>query len=225
VAAVPALATVLDDESLTARWAAAKSLWAIGLDAAVAVPALVAVLSNDTSWVVRWSAARALGAIAPEADLGPTVSALAGALRDRDSRVCEAAAFALEAIGTRASESIPALARAATGAGESGNEAVCQVIDVGPTAEQLLMNNGWTVRWAAVRALAVVGANRDSVLEPLTVAMQDEQWQVRGVAVLAIGQFDDLDSPSTLAAIQRALDDENPAVRTVAALVNNRLSN
>src|SRR5690606_18371988 len=121
------------------------------------------------------------------------IAALAKALRDEDSRVCEAAAFALEQIGPAASAALPALSRAATGEDAGGVGAagspVCRVVDVGPAAQEVLMESGWTVRWASVRALGVVGAKRPEALSPLTQALRDDEWAVRGIAALAIGEF------------------------------------
>jgi len=215
--AVPALAGLLEDSALQARWAAAKSLWSIGPAAAAAAPQLVDALA-DPDWVVRWSASRALGAVAAEPHLDATVTALAAGLQDRDSRVCEAAAFALEQIGPRGLAALPALSIAATGAGDDDAEPYCQVIDVGPAAEQLLMESGWTVRWASTRALGVVGLGRPEALPPLIAAMQDEQWSIRGIAALAVGQFKDRASPAAVAAVADALQDEHAAVRKAATM-------
>jgi HEAT repeat protein len=114
------------------------------------------------------------------------------------------------------------LSRAATGAGDgsaqSGEIPACQVIDVGPAAEELLMESGWTVRWASVRALGVVGLGQANVLAPLGVAMQDEQWQIRGIAALAVGQFGDQATPVAVAALAGVLGDEHPAVRKAATI-------
>lgn len=52
----------------------------------------------------------------------------------------------------------------------------------GEAAEQILLVTGWTVRWAAVRALGVVGPNNEAALGPLMQALGDDEWQVRGVA-------------------------------------------
>ena len=218
--AVPAIAGLLDDPAIQARWAAAKSLWAMGRAAADATPELVAAL-DDKDWVVRWSASRALGAVVAEPHLESAVTALAAGLQDRDSRVCEAAAFALEEIGPDAVSALPPLSRAATETGlvEIEDETLrpCQIIDVGPAAEELLMASGWTVRWAAVRALGVVGKGRASAIEPLAAALADEQWQVRGVAALALGEFG-APASTALAALEVARDDEIEAVRDAAAI-------
>jgi HEAT repeat protein len=220
--AVPALTKILQDSSVTARWAGADSLWSIGPAAVAATPELVAAL-NDTSWVVRWSSARALGAIVGGAYIETTVAALAAALRDKDSRVCEAAAFALEQIGSPAQSALTALSEAATGGtGEVGaddpSRLHCQVIDVGAAVEKVLMNNGWTVRWASVRALGVVAAGRQEALSPLSVALLDEEWQVRGIAALAIGQFGENASATAVTAVTHLIQDENAAVRKAAVI-------
>ena len=215
--AVPALATALQDEQIMVRWAAASALWAIGTGAQRATSALIAALS-DVHWIVRWSAARALGAIgvgdAPPGE--ESVSALAQALRDEDSRVCEGAAFSLEQIGVAAREAVSALGDAATGVGGTGSGA-CKVIDVGPTAQEVLFETGWTVRWAAVRALGVVGAGSNHALPPLTAALQDQQWQVRGVAALALGQFGNEIPEETVTVLIRQLSDDHAAVRMAVA--------
>ncbi len=215
--AVPALAAALEDEQIMVRWTAANALWSIGPGAGQATAALNAGLS-DEQWIVRWSVARALGAIAggddPPGD--ETVSGLAMALRDEDSRVCEAAAFALEDIGMPAREALPALSDAVTGIGGTGSGA-CKVIDVGPAAQEVLFETGWTVRWAAVRALGVVGAESDHALPALTAALEDQEWQVRGVAALAVGQFGDEVTGETVTALINGLGDDYAPVRMAVA--------
>jgi HEAT repeat protein len=112
---------------------------------------------------------------------------------------------------------VPALSIAATGSG-SAEPPSCQVIDVVPAAEQLLMENGWTVRWAASRALGVVGRGNRDALPSLTQALQDEQWQVRGVAALAVGQFGDRATPAAIAAVAGVMQDERAPVRKAATM-------
>ena len=192
----------------------------MGPAAAAAVPDLVQAL-DDKDWVVRWSVARALGAVAVESSANNSVAALSVALQDKDSRVCEAAAFALEQMGVAAQGALPALAMAATGirndASAAGEERSCQVIDVGPAIEEVLMDNGWTVRWAAVRALGVIGAGSREALPPLTQALRDEEWQVRGIAALAIGQFGKEATSESMTAVAQLTSDEHAAVRLAAA--------
>ena len=200
------------------RWAAANALWAIGPGARQATAALNAGLS-DAQWIVRWSAARALGAIAGGDDPPgeETVSALAKALTDEDSRVCEAAAFALEDIGMPAREAVPALGDAATGIGGTGSGS-CKVIDVGPAAQEVLFETGWTVRWAAVRALGVVGTESKHAVPALTAALLDQEWQVRGVAALALGRFGNEASGETVTALINGLGDDYAPVRMASAI-------
>jgi len=258
--AVPALINALNDSNITARWASARALGAMGNDAIDALvslaktlqdkvahvqwssaraiwsiaegsnyrdyagkisPLLIEVISNNTDWVVRWSAVRALGAVGDPAR-GEIISALADALSDPDSRVCEAAAFALEQMGKSARNAIPALAVAATTIDDAGSGA-CMVVDAGAESEseeeqQALAGLGWTVRWTAVRALGVVGAESEAALLPLTEALEDGEWQVRGVAVLAIGQFDIPVPVEVINAASGRLDDDNAAVRKAAAI-------
>ena len=69
---------------------------------------------------------------------------------------------------------------------------------------------------AAVRALGVVGAGEPAALPALVGALDDEMWQVRGVAVLALGQFGAGITPPALAAVTAKLEDENESVRNAA---------
>ena len=80
------------------------------------------------------------------------------------------------------------------------------------------MQTGWTVRWAAVRALGVVGKGHQDALPALTEALLDEEWQVRGVAALAIGQFGSATTSAAMSALTEKLQDENAAVRKAAAI-------
>jgi HEAT repeat protein len=78
------------------------------------------------------------------------------------------------------------------------------------------MASGWTVRWASVRALGVVGAGDSDALPALVAALDDEMWQVRGVAALALGQFGRTISPAAVAAVTAKLEDDNESVRNAA---------
>jgi HEAT repeat protein len=115
-----------------------------------------------------------------------------------------------------AREALPALSEAATGISGTGSGA-CKVIDVGPAAQEILLDTGWTVRWAAVRALGVVGAGNRDALVALTAALQDEEWQVRGVAALALGQFGNDAPEKSITALINGLSDDDAPVRLAAA--------
>jgi len=80
-----------------------------------------------------------------------------------------------------------------------------------------LLDTGWTVRWAAVRALGVVGAGSKDALPALTAALQDEEWSVRGVAALALGQFGNEAPEETITALINGLGDDDAPVRMAAA--------
>ena len=135
-------------------------------------------------------------------------------LKDGDSRVCEAAAFALEQMGSTAEESVIALAAAAT----SMNAGFCEVIDASSEASQkILLASGWTVRWAATRALGVVGVGSTASLQPLITALNDEEWQVRGVAALALGQHE-MGNTDVVSALISGLSDEQAPVRKAAVI-------
>ena len=115
-----------------------------------------------------------------------------------------------------AREAVSALGNAAIGVGGTGSGA-CKVIDVGPTAQEVLFETGWTVRWAAVRALGVVGAGSNRALPSLTAALQDREWQVRGVAALALGQFGNEVPEETVTELIKQLSDDHAAVRMAVA--------
>jgi HEAT repeat protein len=63
-----------------------------------------------------------------------------------------------------------------------------------------------------------VGKGNQLALTPLTVALLDEEWQVRGVAALAIGQFGTASTSGARSALADKLQDENAAVRKAAAI-------
>jgi len=218
---MPALATALGDKVMQVQWASARALWAIGEQTdhqadAETIQLLINAM-NDEDWVVRWAVARALGVVG-DPSAATIVTALSNVLADKDSRVCEAASFALEQMGPAAQEAIPALAIAATMTGIGDTEA-CKVIDaVGEASELLVIGTGWTVRWTATRALGVVGAGSETALSPLMTALKDAEWQVRGVAALGLGQYQMEVPAEVVAALSSSLADENAAVRKAAAI-------
>ena len=178
--------------------------------------AAAAQVLEDEDWVVRWSAARALGALGASGGepLTGTVPALAKVLKDPDSRVCEAAAFALEQMGPAAVEAVPALGASAADSGEE----YCEVIDTESEASQKIqLGSGWTVRWVSTRALGVVGADQEASIPPLLDALEDEEWQVRGVAALALGQHEK-PGDAAVRALVTHLNDEQAPVRKAAAM-------
>ena len=226
IEAVPALAAALGDPVMQVQWASARALWAIGEQTDHQTDPetiqLMIQIMNDEDWVVRWAVARALGVVG-DPSAGTIVGALTNALADKDSRVCEAASFALEQMGPAAQDAIPALAIAATKTGTAGIEA-CKVIDaVGEASEKLVIGTGWTVRWTATRALGVVGSESETSLSPLMEALKDAEWQVRGVAALALGQHRAQVSAEVVSALSDSLKDEQAGVRMAAAIALGQL--
>ena len=68
-----------------------------------------------------------------------------------------------------------------------------------------------------MRALGVVGAASSHALPSLTAALQDEEWQVRGVAALALGQFRNKVPEETVSELIKQLSDDHAAVRMAVA--------
>jgi HEAT repeat protein len=104
--AVPAIAALLSDPDSSIRYAAATTLWGMGVKARAAVPQLAAAL-RDSDDSVRAAAAMALGAIGPEASAA--VPALVVSLKDQDRNVRLWAVRALGAIGPGAEQAAAAL--------------------------------------------------------------------------------------------------------------------
>ena len=203
-----ALAKAMNERSIAMRKAAALALGAVGPSASGGLTALVDGL-KDADWSVRWASARALGKLGSVGE--PATIALAAALRDPDTRVCEAAAFALEGIGMSARDSIGAL----TDVVRDQSFDSCKMIDVAAASQDAQMDLGWTVRWAAARALGEIHADPDRTVAALQGALIDSMWQVRGVAALSLGN---VRTPASVKALSGALSDEVSAVRKAAAV-------
>jgi len=101
--AVPALIDLLKGDDPNLRWMACVSLGRVGPAARSAVPALIEALRSPDR-EAREHVARALAGVGTDA-VGP----LTRALRDRDPKVRGGAALAIEVLGGRAKDSVPAL--------------------------------------------------------------------------------------------------------------------
>ena len=66
------------------------------------------------------------------------------------------------------------------------------------------MDLGWTVRWAAARALGAINADPDRTTAALQGALTDSMWQVRGAAALSLGN---VRTPASINALSGALSD------------------
>ncbi len=106
-AAVPALVEATTHPQWWVRETAVEALGDIGLAAADAIPALIAVLGNDSSDRVRPAAAVALGTTSQSGS--SAVPALIHALEQDDAPVRQAASLALARIGRHAQAAVPAL--------------------------------------------------------------------------------------------------------------------
>jgi hypothetical protein len=72
--------------------------------------------------------------------------------------------------------------------------------------------------WSAPKAsTGVVGAESKHAVPVLTAALQDQEWQVRGVAALALGQFGNEAPGETVTALINGLSDDYAPVRMAAA--------
>jgi HEAT repeat protein len=178
----------------------------MGLQGAVAIPALVAALGDPYPYV-RWAAARTLGRLAereaeagkagtiPEglaAPLGRLPDAVAGLARlllcDPDEGVRMAVATALTRYGPRAAAAVPAL-REAVGSGS----------DV-------------ELRVAVIQALEAIGTDAVPALPALVPALRDPDPRVREEAARVLGRFG-RHSRFALPALRDALEDRDNMVR------------
>ncbi|HEY7418419.1 MAG TPA: HEAT repeat domain-containing protein [Ktedonobacteraceae bacterium] len=78
------------------------------------------------------------------------------------------------------------------------------------------------VRAAAVRALGRLAANTSeasTLVDYIFIALRDEEWEVREMAVLTLGERDE---PAVRPLLQAALQDTNSSVREVAATALSR---
>jgi HEAT repeat protein len=117
----------------------------------------------------------------------------------------------LEDIGTSARDSVGALADAVRDQSSDS----CKTIDVAAAGQESQMDLGWTVRWAAARALGAINADPDRTTAALQAALTDSMWQVRGVAALSLGN---VRTPASVNALSGALSDKVGAVRKAAAI-------
>jgi HEAT repeat protein len=144
-AALEALARGLRAGEAPVRRAAAEALAQIGPGAAQLVPALLPALA-DPQRDVRWAAAEALG------EIGPAAQAAAAALTTllKDAAMRCVAAEALGGIGANARSAVPALAEG-------------------------LKNDDLRFRWAAARALALVGGDGAEAAVPALLEMMGRE--------------------------------------------------
>ena len=241
--AVPALLSVLNDQSAAVRLAAIEALGQQGDPRAI--DALVQTLRNDTDARVREAAAEALGNIdSPRAvpgliaaltaekegdvrakiasalgEIGDprAVEPLAGAVRDPEVDVRREVVAALGQLESRSA--VPALIPALRDSDIETRKRAAEALGnlESPDAIEALSaatkDADADVRQHAVAALGEIGDKR--ALAVLTAASKDAEVEVRRESIQAIANLDDLESaPPVLIA---ALKDEDREVRKAAA--------
>ncbi|HEY3322186.1 MAG TPA: DUF2950 family protein [Planctomycetota bacterium] len=240
---IPALIEKLNNVDAAARLAAVKQLRSAGPAAAAAVPALIDSL-KDADWDVRMEAAETLLSIGPAAmsalltaATGPASEVRSGAtwvvarlrveclpgllqlLVEGKPEVKTLAAHAIDRIGPA---SIPALRAALAqddddlradvatllgGFGVAAKETVPDLI------EALKHKPGTPTHQRIAAALGKIGPE---AVPALTAALQNDFWEIRTGAALALG-FVPPQTPQVLPALIAALQDDRACVREAAA--------
>jgi HEAT repeat protein len=225
------LVRVLSDADESVREAAANALGEIGPLAADAVKPLTRQVESDASPAVRRAAASALGKMGSRAETA--TAALKAALAHQDPRVRQNAAWALGQIGSNAIErSIPELRKllkdgdpmvrrdTALAIGNGGAMAKDAVQDL----IAALRDDDALVRRYAVTALGKLGSAAEPAVPVLVGILDDKSagTELQREALLALCQLGGGGTPEALPALRRALRDEDPLLREVAAgaLVN-----
>ncbi len=180
---IAGLACLLDHSDPLVQYEAAEALGNVGDEKAVGP--LITALKRDEFSGVRWKAAEALSKIG-----NPAVAPLIGALQYPDEDVRWKAAIALGEIGN--SEAIEPLiqlfsdedrfvrSRAAHALSMIGEPAV-------PPLIHALKNANPDVRWGA--ALAAGKIKNPLMVEPLILALADEEMMVRGEAASGLASI------------------------------------
>ncbi|MFQ5796483.1 MAG: HEAT repeat domain-containing protein [Candidatus Bipolaricaulia bacterium] len=224
------LIEALQDENFRVRFAAAKALGEMGLDAQDAIPALVEALGDEVVYV-RYGVTVALGGIGSAA-----VPALANALQNEDKLVRFHAAAALVMIGPDARDAIPSLTEALRDESEGVRFTSAFVLGkIGPDAhdavpgliEVLRGDVDWRVRLRAAWALAEIGPDAmgpdtwDTVLQdaipPLIEVLENMAAPaiMRQDAAFALGKIGPA-AKDAIPALIEAVQDPDAEVRSAA---------
>jgi HEAT repeat protein len=174
------------DEDESARWAASRALFDLGLTLAD-VPPLTALATHGDPFV-RGFAAFSLGTLGPDAS--SAVPALADALRFEDAYTRGGAATALAKMGPAARDAVPALVRG-------------------------LQDRSGDRRWKAARTLGRIGPHAQAAVPLLVAALRDPNEYVRAHAARALGRIAP-GAPETVEPLRRAARDEVETVRVEA---------
>jgi HEAT repeat protein len=179
-------------EKAPKRLYAIKVLIKLGPTAAPAVPELIKALKDEDA-EIRREAEFALGAIGAEA--ASATAALIEALADDDEEVRHAACYALGKIGPKAKAALPAL-------------------------EKNLKSDDKFLQFASIWAMLQIHVDKSELAEvavPMLIdALDDERAHIRVEAAYSLGELGAA-AKSSIAALEKAMDDDNPAVRIAVA--------
>jgi HEAT repeat protein len=159
---VPALVVALRHKQQEVRAAAASALGEFGDQAKPALPALIERLKNDDDWSAREKVAQAVKQMGPQA-VDTATSALIEALDNQNVTVRRTAAFSLGMVDGEG-KSIAALVR--------------------------MLREDASARYAAARALGMMGAKAKSAIPALVEALRDKRDGVRAEAAEALQKIE-----------------------------------
>ncbi len=188
---VPACIRSLE-EKRPLRFYALLVLIRIGPDAADAVPALMATL-DDTEPPLRRESLFALGAVGAQA--AKATDKIVSKLTDEDADVRSAACYALGKIGPGAQAALPALAKLM-----DSEDEFLQIASV----------------WASLKISPADAQLQVKAVPRLIKALTDVRDHVRVEAAYTLGELGAV-AQSATAALQKAQEDSNPAVREAAS--------
>ncbi len=236
-AVLPQVLAASEDKRANVRASVAWILGEFPIEAKRTVPVLIALL-RDKETSVRRKAAWSLGRIGPEAKAA--IPALVEALKDpdmgpeiKDVRVSGGAAFALGRIGRKAKAAVPALIKAIK-SGDPNSQAlrINALVRIAPndkdvfeTLIQLLkQREDLGTRADAANALGFVGSKAKDAVPMLIdlLNVSDEKKSslsatARKIAALTLGKIGK-EAKDAILALERALSDPDPGVRSEAAV-------
>jgi HEAT repeat protein len=190
---LPSLEKRVRHKDIEVRLAALYVLEELGPEAAPAAAVTAGALKDDDPFV-RWAAARVLGRAAP-AEAKTAVPALASRVKDDNGDVRITVLAALERYGPEAAPAVKEVSQAL----KSGDEqtrlwAVRVLVAVGPKGRketvgpltEALSAKETTIRRAAARGLARLGAPDEATAPALRAALKDADAEVRRAAAEAL---------------------------------------
>jgi HEAT repeat protein len=225
--AIPALVDALKDSDQSVRGAAALALGNIPGDMRICVPPLIEAL-RDKDDQVRARAADALGRIGQSPELA--VPALVSFLQE-DSGSRYFSSDALIRFGPAARTAVPTLIDLLKGDDPSLPWYAAQVLGaIGPDAQaavpaltNMLQATNDQEKLEAADALAKIGRNQLEAVSIPARLLEAADYRDRARAAAVLGDFGAVAEPS-VPALTKALNDENGAVRRIAATSLSRIA-